>query len=216
MKKTKAGAIVIGFSLLVLSGIPAYATLIYSTFGEGGSYSSETLDATYYGQYEKGGYNSIVVAQFRPSSDFLLDSITFASSNLYNQTHQATVSLTSSTHWDINTYESMSVQTSSMGIYTVTSNLHPGLEAGTLYWVMISSPDAWETFSPSYWLGNNIGLKGVWIGAPVIDEIGWYYSTEKPTPAFAVYGSPVPIPGAAWLLGSGIVGLIGLKRRMRK
>ena len=28
--------------------------------------------------------------------------------------------------------------------------------------------------------------------------------------------SPVPIPGAVWLLGSGIVGLIGLKRRMRK
>jgi len=27
--------------------------------------------------------------------------------------------------------------------------------------------------------------------------------------------SPVPIPGAVWLLGSGIVGLIGLKRRMR-
>jgi len=25
--------------------------------------------------------------------------------------------------------------------------------------------------------------------------------------------SPVPIPGAVWLLGSGIVGLIGLKRR---
>jgi len=28
--------------------------------------------------------------------------------------------------------------------------------------------------------------------------------------------SPVPIPGAVWLLGSGIVELIGLKRRMRK
>jgi len=40
-------------------------------------------------------------------------------------------------------------------------------------------------------------------------------------PGHAVSGeltvtSPVPIPGAVWLLGSGIVGLIGLKRRMRK
>ena len=26
-------------------------------------------------------------------------------------------------------------------------------------------------------------------------------------------GAPVPIPGAVWLLGSGLVGLIGLKRR---
>jgi len=29
-------------------------------------------------------------------------------------------------------------------------------------------------------------------------------------------GAPVPIPGAVWLLGSGIVGLIGLKRRNNK
>ena len=28
--------------------------------------------------------------------------------------------------------------------------------------------------------------------------------------------SPVPIPGAAWLLGSGLVGLMGIKRRFKK
>jgi len=41
-----------------------------------------------------------------------------------------------------------------------------------------------------------------------------YYSLEAGPTVFAV--NPVPIPGAVWLLGSGIVGLIGLKRRMRK
>jgi len=28
--------------------------------------------------------------------------------------------------------------------------------------------------------------------------------------------TPTPIPGAVWLLGSGLLGLVGLKRRMRK
>ena len=27
--------------------------------------------------------------------------------------------------------------------------------------------------------------------------------------------SPTPIPGAAWLLGTGLVGLLGLRRKMR-
>jgi hypothetical protein len=29
-------------------------------------------------------------------------------------------------------------------------------------------------------------------------------------------GSPVPVPGAVWLLGSGLVGLVGLRRRSKK
>lgn len=29
-------------------------------------------------------------------------------------------------------------------------------------------------------------------------------------------GSPVPIPGAVWLLGSGLVGLVGVRKRFRK
>jgi hypothetical protein len=33
---------------------------------------------------------------------------------------------------------------------------------------------------------------------------------------YVVSGSAVPIPAAVWLLGSGLVGLIGLRRRMKK
>jgi len=29
------------------------------------------------------------------------------------------------------------------------------------------------------------------------------------------YGQPVPIPGAVWLLGSGLIGLVGLRRRFK-
>jgi hypothetical protein len=42
---------------------------------------------------------------------------------------------------------------------------------------------------------------------------GWDKSSDGNV---QVYGDPVPIPAAAWLLGSGLVGLIGLNRRRRK
>ena len=34
--------------------------------------------------------------------------------------------------------------------------------------------------------------------------------------AFELQGSPVPIPGAVWLMGSGLIGLAGLKSKSRK
>lgn len=40
------------------------------------------------------------------------------------------------------------------------------------------------------------------------DDVCWFKDTTTPT--------PTPIPGAAWLLGSGLVGLVGLRRRSRK
>ena len=33
---------------------------------------------------------------------------------------------------------------------------------------------------------------------------------------YVVSSSAVPIPAAVWLLGSGLVGLVALRRRMRK
>ena len=33
--------------------------------------------------------------------------------------------------------------------------------------------------------------------------------------AFVITGEPVPIPGAVWLLGSGLIALVGLRRRSR-
>lgn len=53
-------------------------------------------------------------------------------------------------------------------------------------------------------------------------EYWWFKSTEGPIRNGAHYSfweytvgqSPVPIPAAVWLLGSGLVGLFGLRRKM--
>ena len=58
----------------------------------------------------------------------------------------------------------------------------------------------------------------------VVQFIGTYNSISWTNPAYeAWYGftvganvNPVPIPGAVWLLGSGLIGLIGLRRKFRK
>jgi len=43
-------------------------------------------------------------------------------------------------------------------------------------------------------------------------EQDWYFDWT----AFEAASAPVPIPAAVWLLGSGLVGLIGIRRRFRK
>jgi hypothetical protein len=48
----------------------------------------------------------------------------------------------------------------------------------------------------------------------------WKYSDNNSNYGMAVHegnvGSPVPIPAAVWLLGSGLVGIIGIRRRFKK
>lgn len=43
-------------------------------------------------------------------------------------------------------------------------------------------------------------------------ELNWDKSSDA---NILVQGAPVPIPGALWLLGSGLLGLIGLRRRIK-
>ena len=51
---------------------------------------------------------------------------------------------------------------------------------------------------------------------PVAAHIFAWDGTSKgaSVTGYASNGSPVPIPAAAWLLGSGLFGLIGVRRRM--
>lgn len=57
---------------------------------------------------------------------------------------------------------------------------------------------------------NDLFLPGIW------EFAGLTHSSSGNPRYDHTPMTPTPIPGAAWLLGSGLVGLIGLKRRTRK
>jgi hypothetical protein len=45
--------------------------------------------------------------------------------------------------------------------------------------------------------------------------INLFFTGNTVTSAHATLTSPVPVPAAAWLLGSGLIGLLGVRRKMR-
>lgn len=108
----------------------------------------------------------------------------------------------------IDTYSLTLGPTGSRDAYTLYSNTNPLLNADQGYWLVATSPES----------------------------VGWLYTTSDDTSAQAtsydgglhwsthtseignqlalrVDGSPVPIPGAVWLLSSGLIGLVGIRRR---
>jgi len=75
-----------------------------------------------------------------------------------------------------------------------------------------TQPDAF-TLATLTFSGDEAGLAGISLSDIILsDDLG------DPIP-FTVSGtdiSAVPIPGAVWLLGSALVGIVGLRRRARK
>ncbi len=66
-----------------------------------------------------------------------------------------------------------------------------------------------------YWLNTNDGPARIWAFAPISGRQGTY-SIENQMFAWAVHDgdvAAVPLPGAVWLFGGGLMGLIYAKRR---
>ena len=81
--------------------------------------------------------------------------------------------------------------------------------------------DGWVSGYWSYWLGGNgtnpdwgysgTGMSGRTLSSGSWD--GWSFAMSSPDePIAAESSSSVPIPGAVWLLGSGLLGIAGLRR----
>ncbi len=92
----------------------------------------------------------------------------------------------------------------------VNSISNPLLESGERYWIVLSAS---ERGSSIHWHGNAIEQIG-----PRALYNGFYWdvatlSYVKPA-AFRVTGSPVPVPGTILLIGSGIIGLVGIRRKL--
>lgn len=96
----------------------------------------------------------------------------------------------------------------SKDVYTVNSLFNSLLNAGQMYWLIASSPDRvgwlYTTSDDSSGQANSYN-----------NGISWF--VHMPTEigsqlALRMDGSPVPIPGALWLLGSGLAGLLAMRR----
>jgi hypothetical protein len=57
-------------------------------------------------------------------------------------------------------------------------------------------------------------VNGVFVGTPTLYTVN--NSNRRETSLRVSSPEPVPIPGAVWLLGSGLLGLVGLRRRFKK
>ncbi len=88
--------------------------------------------------------------------------------------------------------------------------------------------DGWYSGYWSYWVsdgGSEWGYSGNGISSRNLSDGSWdgwsfsgtagYGDGSAPITPLAAQAAVVPIPGAIWLLGSGLMGLIGFRRRMR-
>lgn len=101
------------------------------------------------------------------------------------------------------------------------NEFHMHIEEGSWNLASTSNPNArWGTWGDSEWDFNMGGITselladGQYEG---INAIMWFgtppsYADDQLNIPFA--SAPVPIPGAVWLLGSGLLGLVGMRRRM--
>jgi hypothetical protein len=88
-----------------------------------------------------------------------------------------------------------------------------GLNAG--HYEMIATPESHMFGTLPDFQGYNIGAIGLVIDDLVFDSNElWFNLTYDLT--LNVYDNiPVPIPGAIWLLGSGLIGLVGTRKKLR-
>lgn len=109
---------------------------------------------------------------------------------------------------------------------TDTSSNARWLSSGNIDWEL-NTGSYWITFKPSS-SGNNVGFSGL-LPYDIDNNQGlqtsyrstsnsnWSLGQDNISYGMRVYGetSVVPVPAAAWLFGSGLIALAGLKRRKR-
>ena len=90
------------------------------------------------------------------------------------------------------------------------------IQTGTIGWTSFDFTDALKTNIAS----GSIGFRGDHNNLPHAGGGFSFTSAESGQPAYleitTTGGSPVPIPGALWLFGSGLFGLVSIRRKKIK
>lgn len=141
--------------------------------------------------------------------------------------------------WDGTAYESdMLAAFNDAGILTVTTGyggafvynigywdeadneVHMHVEEGSWNLASTSNPNAtWGTWGNSEWDFNTAGIDqellidGQYEGINAIMWFGTLPSYADTQLDLPLASAPVPVPGTVWLLGSGLLGLAGLRRK---
>ena len=222
MKRMKGFKVMIMFVAILTMATSASADLIYNNMGSSEAAYSQGSSVLVKG-YDT--YQAVAVA-FTSPGNFTLSQLTIPL-NVYSSSYPSTSRIdlltdnggvpdTTTPALESLTMPSLSATPT---LKTIPSISHPQLLSGTTYWVAIFPTDGapWP-WTYVYWHLSSVATVAIG-GSPFsMYWSGTWHDGNSYVPGLKIEGTPssVPVPPTVWLLGSGLLGLFGLRRRFKK